>query len=64
MSMELLDYNTGEELGEATDEQAKASREAATMDGGAGVIIIDSIGQVLDASDPGAEYARRCYVQD
>jgi len=62
--MELMDYNTNEELGEATDEQVQASREAAKMDGGAGVILIDSVGQVLEVSDQGAEYARRCYVQD
>lgn len=49
MKSELHDYETGEYLREATDEEATESREQARRDGGAGVITVDG---------------RRCYVQD
>lgn len=45
----LKDYETGEEIREATAEEREASVEAARRDGGAGVILVDG---------------RRCYVED
>ena len=45
----LCDYETGEEIREATAEEQKESTEAADTDGGAGVIRVEG---------------RRCYVQD
>jgi hypothetical protein len=45
----LMDYNTAEAIRPATDAEQLASIDAATRDGGAGVITVDG---------------RRCYVQD
>jgi len=45
----LHDYDTGEELREATPAELDESRDAARHDGGAGVIRVDG---------------RRCYVTD
>lgn len=44
---DLVDYETGERVREATLEEAEESIEAASLDGGAGVIEVDG---------------RRCYV--
>ena len=44
----LMDYETGDAIRLATAEEAVASEEAATRDGGAGVILVDG---------------RRCYVE-
>jgi hypothetical protein len=49
MMAKLCDYATGETIREATADEARASREAAEHDGGAGVILVDG---------------RRCYVED
>jgi len=45
----LVDYNTTEVIRDATEEEARESREAAKTDGGAGVIEVDG---------------RSCYVED
>jgi len=39
--MELINYNTNEVIRKATAEEAEASKEAASYDGGAGVIVLD-----------------------
>lgn len=56
----LMDYHTGECIGEATRAQRDASRAA----GPEGVILVDADGDVLRADDRGADDARRCYVQE
>ena len=38
---DMHDYETGERIGAATDEQLAASIAAARTDGGAGVILVD-----------------------
>lgn len=45
----LHDYQTGDVLRPATTAELEASKDAATRDGGAGVILVDG---------------RSCYVQD
>ena len=45
----LMDCNTGEVIRNATSAEDSESREAADLDGGSGVIIVDD---------------RRCYVRD
>lgn len=37
----LIDHRTGETIREATQDELEASREAAGLDGGAGVIEVD-----------------------
>ena len=61
---DLHDYLTGDYLREATQQERDASRAAAEMDGGAGVILVDDDDRVLRADDPGADDARRCYVEE
>lgn len=60
---DLMDYQTGGFIREATRDERDASRDAASLDGGAGVILVDSDGDILRADDLGADSARRCYVQ-
>lgn len=48
----LCDYVTGDTIRYATPEEHRASREAALVDGGAGVILVPDQGE------------RRCYVED
>jgi len=60
----LMEYDTAATLGPATEEQLDASQAAAMHDGGAGVILVDDGGHVLQADDPDAADARRCYVED
>jgi hypothetical protein len=45
----LCDYDTAEVIREATEEEAKASRETTKHDGGAGVVLVNG---------------ERCYVED
>lgn len=45
----LVDYETAETIREASEEEARASREQAERDGGAGIILVDG---------------RRCYVEE
>ena len=47
MSAELIDYDTDKVIRTATDAEHSASIEAAEVDGGAGVILVEG---------------RRCYV--
>ena len=61
---DLHDYATGEYLRPATKEERTASRDAARSDGGSGVILVDSEGDILRCDDRGADDARRCYVQE
>lgn len=61
---DLMEYDTAQYLGPATEEQLDASQAAAFRDGGAGVILVDDAGRVLRADDPDASGTRRCYVQD
>jgi hypothetical protein len=49
MMADLHNYNTGEYIREATDEECEASVKAAESDGGAGVIVVDGVS---------------CYVED
>jgi predicted nucleic acid-binding Zn-ribbon protein len=44
-----MDYQTGEDIREATEEELAASIEAQDRDGGAGVIVVEG---------------RSCYVED
>jgi len=60
--VDLHDYSTGDYIRQATAAEAQASREAAELDGGAGVILIDDQDRILRADDRGADEARRCYV--
>jgi hypothetical protein len=61
---DLYDYQTGDYIREASRDERDASRSAADMDGGAGVILIDAAGDILRAGDRGADEARRVYVQE
>lgn len=47
--MKLMNYETGATIRKATREEARASKAAAKVDGGAGVIRVDGV---------------RCYVED
>ena len=47
--MELINYETNEIIRKATKEEQAESIDAATHDGGAGVILVDSV---------------RCWVED
>ena len=58
----LMDYDTNEEIRDATAEEMDASARAAKMDGGSGVILIDDDDDIISADDMGADGARRCYV--
>lgn len=49
----LFDYQTGEIIRDATEQELAASRAAAEADGGAGVIEVDIGGKT-----------RRCYVAE
>ena len=49
MTIELIDYNTGETIRTATTTELNESIEASKVDGGTGVIVVDG---------------RSCYVRD
>lgn len=59
----LCDYSTGEALCPASADEARASLASARFDGGAGVILVDERGDLLQPHDEGAALARRCYVE-
>ena len=61
----LNDYHTGARMRAATREQRDASREAAKLDGGAGVILVGENWDVLRADDVTDQDAVvRCFVQE
>lgn len=61
---DLMDYHTAAYIRAATRDERDASRDAAALDGGAGVILIDGDDDILRCDDRGADDARRCYVQE
>ena len=56
----LMDYHTREDIRAATAEEIDASADA----GPEGVILLAADGSILRADDPGADDARRVYVQN
>ena len=60
--MYLYSYDTGYLLRPATRDQIVSSLAAARVDGGAGVILVDTGGHVLRSDDLDADEAMRCYV--
>ena len=60
----LMDADTAEPIGPATPEQIEASDEAAAKDGGAGIILVATDGQVISPTDATLyQGARRCYTE-
>jgi hypothetical protein len=47
----LHGYDSGEYIREATDDELRASREAAEIDGGAGVISADQLSKPVEEDD-------------
>ncbi len=61
---DLLEYRTGARMAAATREHRDASRVAAKVDGGAGVILIDEQWRLVDPASAGAGDAVRVYVSE
>jgi hypothetical protein len=57
----LHDYETGEYVRAATDDELRASREAAEIDGGAGVISADQLSAPAEAPSADERDERRRY---